>query len=254
MSAPEPAPVFNKTEWGDIPLLTYLNYETWKETMTLVLEAMDVYDTITGEKPEPPQIDIDYQQWEIRSAKAKTMLHLSCSPAIQFLLKGLRSPGAMWAMLLAHLENTGTDVGRTTIQRKFRVYRLQKDHTLREYFILLGDYRLQLIGTAQDISDNEMHTNIYNNQPEQYSTMIKIFQNPIPLPMVEDTIDALRRDQQAAGMKKIGDVVTGSALLSRGGYRGCGGHRGRGRYRGCRNLGGNKIATTIRNTPAPTVN
>jgi hypothetical protein len=91
----EPAPAFNKTEWGNIPLLTYLNYETWKETMTLVLEAMDAYHIITSKEPEPPQIAIDYHEWKIRAAKAKTMIHLSCSPAIQFLLKGLISPGAM---------------------------------------------------------------------------------------------------------------------------------------------------------------
>jgi hypothetical protein len=60
MSAPEPAPTFNKTEWGHIPLLTYLNYATWEETMTHVLEAMDTYNIVTGKEPEPPQIDIDY--------------------------------------------------------------------------------------------------------------------------------------------------------------------------------------------------
>jgi len=37
----KPTPGFNWTEWGNIPLLIYLNYETWKETMTLVLEAID---------------------------------------------------------------------------------------------------------------------------------------------------------------------------------------------------------------------
>jgi len=122
--------------------------------MTLVLEAMDAYDIVTSEEPEPPQNDIDYHDWKIRAAKAKTTIHLSCSPAIQFLLKGLRSPGAMWTTLLARLENTGTHVGRTTIQRKFRACRLQKDQTLREYFTLLRDYRLQLIGTPQASAKN----------------------------------------------------------------------------------------------------
>jgi len=111
MSAPEPAPAFNKTEWGNIPLLTYLDYEPWEETMTLVLGAMDAYYIVTGEEPEPPQINIYYHDWKIRAAKTKTTIHLSCSPAIQFLLEGLRSPGAMWTTLLARLENTGTHIG-----------------------------------------------------------------------------------------------------------------------------------------------
>jgi len=89
MSGTEPAPAFNKTEWGNIPLLTYLNYEIWKETMTIVLEAMDAYDIVTGQKHEQPQIDIDYHNWKLQAAKPKAKIHFSCSPAIQFVLKGL---------------------------------------------------------------------------------------------------------------------------------------------------------------------
>jgi len=65
MSAPEPAPAFNKTEWGNIPLLPYHKYEPWKATMTLVLGAMKAYDIVTSEEPEKPQINIDYHNWKI---------------------------------------------------------------------------------------------------------------------------------------------------------------------------------------------
>jgi len=119
--------------------------------MTVVLEAMDAYEIITGKEPESPPIDIDYRKWRTRAAKAKTIIHLSCSIGIQFLLLSLRSPGAMWTTLQARLENTGTHVGRTTIQRKFRACRLQKDQTLREYFTLLRDYHLQLIAEPESM-------------------------------------------------------------------------------------------------------
>jgi hypothetical protein len=70
-----------------------------------------------------------------------------------------------------------------------------------------------------------MRIHIYNNLPEQYSTMIKILEHRTPLPTVEDAMDALRRDEQAAGLKKeIGDEAIGSTLFSRGRYRGCGGY------------------------------
>jgi hypothetical protein len=61
----QPAPTLNKTEWGNIPLLTYVNYELWKETMTLVLEAMDTYKIVTSEEPQPPPFDIDHHKWKI---------------------------------------------------------------------------------------------------------------------------------------------------------------------------------------------
>jgi len=59
----KPAPAFNNIEWGNIPPLTYLPYKTWKETMTLVLQAMDTYNIINSKEPEKPLIDIDYDEW-----------------------------------------------------------------------------------------------------------------------------------------------------------------------------------------------
>lgn len=238
----EPPPAFDKTEWANILLLTYLNYETWNETMTLDLEAMDAYDIGTGGQPEPPQTDIDYYKWKIQAAKSTTMIHLSCSPAIYFLLKSFRFPGAMWTTLVACLKNAVNHIGRTTIQPKFRACRLQKDQTLREYITLLRNNCLQLIGTTQDISDNEMRIHIYNHLPEQNVTMIKILENRIPLSMVKATMDALRSDQQVAGLKlEIGDEANRSAIFSHGHYIGHGGYRGRGmgRYNGRGNNGGN---------------
>jgi len=61
----KPAPAFNNTEWGNIPPLTYLPYKTWKESMTLVLQAMDTYNIITSKEHEKPLIDIDYDEWII---------------------------------------------------------------------------------------------------------------------------------------------------------------------------------------------
>jgi len=54
-------------------------------------------------------------------------------------------------------------------------------------------------------------------------------------------MDALRRDEQAAGLnKEIRDEATGSALVSRGCYSGHAGYRAPGHYRGRGNHGGNK--------------
>ncbi|KAF8241481.1 hypothetical protein K440DRAFT_642243 [Wilcoxina mikolae CBS 423.85] len=46
-------PNHNKTQWGNVPLLTHLNYDLWVETMILILEAMGAYNIVTGEEPKP---------------------------------------------------------------------------------------------------------------------------------------------------------------------------------------------------------
>jgi hypothetical protein len=65
-----------------------------------------------------------------------------------------------------------------------------------------------------------MPTHIYNNLPEQYSTMIKILEHRTPIYTVKEAMDAVRRDEQAASLKNgIEDEATGSALASPGCYR-----------------------------------
>ena len=39
----------NKTEYGNTPLLAYLNYEAWKDTMFHEFRAVDADGTVTGE-------------------------------------------------------------------------------------------------------------------------------------------------------------------------------------------------------------
>jgi hypothetical protein len=66
-----------------------------------------------------------------------------------------------------------------------------------------------------------MRTHIYNILPEQYPTMIKILEHRIPLPIRQEAMDALRKAEQANGIKKeIGEEATIPALFSRGRYRG----------------------------------
>ena len=81
-------PAFNKTQYGNIPLLTYINYEARKDTMFHVLCAVDADNIITGEEAEPAPIDLDYRDYKKRASKAASIISLSCSPDIRPYLKG----------------------------------------------------------------------------------------------------------------------------------------------------------------------
>ncbi|KAF8248597.1 hypothetical protein K440DRAFT_642183 [Wilcoxina mikolae CBS 423.85] len=155
-------PNYNKIQWGNVPLLTHLNYDTWVETMILVLESMRAYNIVTGEEPEHQALDIDYADWKSREAQAATSILLSCSLDVRTYLKGLRSPQMMWHTLTERLDNTTTLIGRTTLLRKFRATRPQKDQPLQDYFNKLRDFRHQLAGSTKAISDGELRTNIFH--------------------------------------------------------------------------------------------
>jgi hypothetical protein len=63
--------------------------------MTLVLNVLNVYNIVTDKELEPPPHDIDFNDQTILGAKAKTIIHLSCSLDIQFLLKSHTSLGTV---------------------------------------------------------------------------------------------------------------------------------------------------------------
>ncbi|KAF8252512.1 hypothetical protein K440DRAFT_646035 [Wilcoxina mikolae CBS 423.85] len=206
---------YNKIQWGNIPLLTHLNYDSWVETMKLILEAMGVYNIVTGEEPESQALDLDYTNWKAREAQATTSILLSYLLHVRTYLKGVRSPQTMWHTLQEHLDNTTTIIGRTALFRKFHASRPPKDQSLQDYFNKLRDFHHQLARSIEAISDDELRTHIYTTMSEQYTITVKILQHQTPIPTVDEVIDALKEDEgTTAIIKEIGDATTGMALYT----------------------------------------
>jgi len=82
MTSSEPA--FNKTRWGDIPMLTHTNYGEWRDDTILIRSAIRAYAIITGDDPEPQPLDFDhddnYDAWKATETESMSMIWLSCSP------------------------------------------------------------------------------------------------------------------------------------------------------------------------------
>ncbi|KAF8241413.1 hypothetical protein K440DRAFT_680347 [Wilcoxina mikolae CBS 423.85] len=104
-------PNYNKTQYGNVPLLTHHHYNLWVETIILVLKAMRAYTIVTGEEPEPQALNIDYTNWKAQEAQAATSILLSCSLDVRTYLKGMRIPQTIWHTLQKYLDNTTTVIG-----------------------------------------------------------------------------------------------------------------------------------------------
>ena len=94
-------PAFNKTQYGNIPLLTYINYEAWKDTMFHVLLAVDADDIITGEEEEPAPIDLDHRDYKKRASRAASIISLSCSSEITIPQRLTDTRGKCWGPTMA---------------------------------------------------------------------------------------------------------------------------------------------------------
>jgi hypothetical protein len=162
-------PTFNKTRWGDIPKLTYTNYNEWRDDMILILSAMEAYAIVTGDGPELQSLDFDrddnYDNWKAKEAEAASMIRLSCSPEVRRIIKGMRNPLELWNTLETSLETAGSSIGRQDILRQFQACRPQEDEPLKAYFTKICNYRTQLDHTDDAITDGDFRPQIFTSLP-----------------------------------------------------------------------------------------
>ena len=142
----------------------------------------------------------------------------------------------MWETLKTRLDTSATRSGRTTLLQQFRSARPKgTDEPITEYFRRLLQYRQQLHGTNDQISDDEFRTHIYTTLPDQFAMTIEVLMGRTPEPSVEDVIAAIQQKATTAAIAKdISDpngnfstAMYANTNNNRGGHRG--GFRGRGR-------------------------
>ena len=113
-------PAVNKTKYGDIPLLTSINYNSWQKAVLRVLQEIDADEIISGEEDVAQPLDIIYKDYKKRSAKAANIISLSCSPDVKSYIDHLTAPKDMWETFKIRLDTSATRFGRTTLLRYFR--------------------------------------------------------------------------------------------------------------------------------------
>jgi hypothetical protein len=105
---------------------------------------------------------------------------------------------------------------------------------MNTYFTRLIDYRNQLSGSAEEISEDSFVTHLFTHIPKEFAATINIFERQAPPPTSHHIMDAIQLDEEkAAFVIEIADASTGAVLYSpRGGYhgRGCGGSGRFGRH------------------------
>ena len=118
---------------------------------------------------------------------------------------------------------------------KFHACPPAKDEKMTTYFTRLIDYRKQLSGSAEEISEDSLVTHLFSHIPKEFATTINIFERQAPPRTAQHMMDAIRLDEEkAAFVTEIADGSTGAALHSqRGGYhsRGYGGSERFGRQK-----------------------
>jgi len=89
-------PAFNMTRWGNIPNLTHSRYDGRKDDKIFDLSTMQLYTvvTIVDSESEPLEFEHDgiHDDWKAKEAMAASIIRLYCSPKVQCIDKGIRTP------------------------------------------------------------------------------------------------------------------------------------------------------------------
>ena len=59
----------NKTKYGDIPLLTSINYNSWQRAVLRVLQEIDADEIIAGEEDVVQPLVVNYKDYKKRSLR-----------------------------------------------------------------------------------------------------------------------------------------------------------------------------------------
>jgi len=223
-----------KSAYGNIPKLTENNYPMWNEKVRRVIMGADAYEITTRVEPEP-EGNTRERRTELRSRQkrrnnAQFIIYMGCSDQILPHIKHTIDPAEMWDILHDRFDNTLSKLGRTQMLRKFHACHPAKDEKMTTSFTRLIDYRNQLSGSAEEISEDSVVPHLFTHIPKEFAATINIFERQAPPPTSQHIMDAVRLgEEKAAFVTEIAHASTGAALYSqRGGYHGGGRGRGRG--------------------------
>lgn len=139
---------------SEIIKLNHYNYESWRDEIRPVLCSVGAYIALGNELfPVCGGNAVRTQQrdFEKRSGKGAHAILSSCTSEIETIIKHLDSPHEMWETLRTRL-NQESQAARTRIRDRFDSARIGKEK-VGEYFTRLCDYRQQLAGTIDVISN-----------------------------------------------------------------------------------------------------
>ena len=234
------------TKTSEIIKLNHYNYESWRDEIRPLLRSVDAYNIALGNELLPVgggnAVRTQQRDFEKRSGKGAHAILSSCTNEIKTIIEHLDSPHEMWETLRTRLNNQESQAARTRIRDRFDSARVGKEEKVGEYFTRLCDYRQQLAGTIDAISDQAFRGHIFKTlkSTPKHHTIITILQMQQPPPSPEEVMRTIRTNEEETEVSELVEV-TNAATTAEGLYashssgRGNrGGRRGRGRGRGGR--------------------
>jgi hypothetical protein len=166
------SPQFYQCKYGRVELLNDENYSDWSNTLTFFLTADGTWKIVQGIETAPralpanasPARRIAYngevQDFEVRSAKACSMITSSLSPSYKRYVFGKTNPKDMWDTLKQQLDSFTSNSGPFIRRDQFLNEKHSGKGPISAFFAKLQQYQTQLANTKLPITDFELMSHV----------------------------------------------------------------------------------------------
>ncbi|RPA97192.1 hypothetical protein L873DRAFT_1691829 [Choiromyces venosus 120613-1] len=175
-------------KYGSTPKLIKTNYFTWRPDMEPFLGSEEASGIVLGNE-ERPLAGQAYtiHDFDLRSAKAITLIFNSCTQGIKTYIKGIQDLRVMWNTVEEKLNTANSRAGRTAVAVRFSQLRpLTND--INEYITTVLDCRNELAGTDKKISDETLNIKLTTTVPAVFRSVLDIIARQ---PLEIQTLDYL---------------------------------------------------------------
>ena len=238
---------------GSTQMLNPRNYHTWKADMMIFLRSENALNIVLGhEAPPPANASFAVKDsYEKRLGRATGMVYSSVEPNIRAVINELpdQEPARVWAALGEKYNTATSRSGRLAIRRRFQLTTMKTGSPVQDYISSLTNLRRELVGTPEEISDENLISHLLANLTDSFKTVVDIITirpseqeslDSICTQLIEyETSNALRKAQVGSNPNTAGTVAEGHALAAVGDTQATRGKQQYGRGRGNRRGRGN---------------
>src|SRR5579859_5761472 len=151
------------------PLQGNANYQTWKFSIRMVLQARDLWEVVSGEEVKP-EAEKAAQSWEKKARKALAIIALPLSVAEKENIIECTTPKAAWDILEKLYEGKGRNRKFMLLQELFRMS--MEGVSMDSYLHTVREKMSELSTVGLKLEDDIKLAIILNGLPEWYRYLV----------------------------------------------------------------------------------
>src|SRR5436305_8771008 len=145
------------------------NYRTWKFSMTMVLQAKDLWEVVSGEE-EKPKTEPEVQAWDRKARKALATIALALAAAEKEHVIECTTPKAAWDILEKLYEGKGRNRKFMLLQELFRMS--MEGEKMDSYLRAVREKISELSTIGLKLEDDIKLAIILNGLPDRYRYLV----------------------------------------------------------------------------------